>query len=421
MKLLRLAFVFTFVSAAFAYACSSSSSDNGGSSSGTPPPPPGTPPPGTPPPGTPPPGNPPPPPPPADGGDAGEGGATCVGNPLTADGGDSGAALVGLTATTLILNESGLTARGVGNWFLDGVRYVDDGTPSGELVYSSFTTGAANPQLERVLPDGGGWRSLRDTSAGGGGLGIGNATKTGVVFTAFSNTAGGANDHAAILRTNPDGGGVATDLDAGPAVNMNHLVVGPKGDVYFTDARYQSALGATAGVYRMAPGGAVTAIETGATASVGGGESNRFNGIALSPDATKLYVSLTGSDEIRVYTVSAADGSVAVPANKEFVGPAAAGGALQTTDSPAGLAVDVGGNVWVAEANADPGTAAGRVEVYSPAGKLLGQIDFTTAVTRPTQVAFGGPNNTALFIATESSGAALAAIYKYSSRCAGVR
>ncbi len=412
MKLLRLAFVFTFVSGAFAYACSSSSSSSsggppdGGASSGNPTPPPNPPNPNPPPPN--------PPPPPGDGGDGGEGGATCLGNPLTADGGDSGAELT--SAVTTVLVTEGAGTRGAGSWFLDGVRYVDDGTTQA-VVYSSFDTGGLQSQLERVQPDGGGWKMVRDTSVGASGVGIGNAfnSTSKLVLTAFSDTLGG---NARILRTNVTDGGTSPDLDAGPALNMNHVAYGPKGDIYFTDARYQSALGATAGVYRIAPSGAVTAIETGATAAGLSGETNRFNGIALSPDATKLYVSLTGTSEIRYYTVSAADGSVAVPGNKIFVGAGATGGVAATQDGPAGLAVDVGGNVWVAEAS-NLNAASGRVEVFSPAGKLLGEITF--AATRPTQVAFGGPNNTALFISTEATGGGPAAIYKYSSRCAGVR
>jgi hypothetical protein len=331
----------------------------------------------------------------------------CLGNPLAdsgaIDAGEAGVTLLD-TVTQQIVLETSANARGPGAWFLDGVRFIDDGTPSGAVVYSSFDAVTTNnSQLEKVLPDGGGWVKIRDTNVGG--LGIGNDHKGTTILTAFSSTVGGP---AAILRTLPDGGDGGPASDAGPAINMNHLAQGPKGDIYFTDARYQSLIGTDAGVYRMNSTGVVTTIESGKT--TGAPEQNRFNGIVLSPDASKLYVSLTGTSQIRVYNVSIADGTVTIPVNDIFV--------AATGDAPAGMAVDVGGNLWVAEADIN-NAPNGRVEVFSPAGVKLGQITF--AATRPTQVAFGGNNGTAVFITTEPQGGGPAAIYKYSGRCAGVK
>jgi sugar lactone lactonase YvrE len=91
-----------------------------------------------------------------------------------------------------------------------------------------------------------------------------------------------------------------------------------------------------------------------------------------------------------------------------------------TAQFPAGLTLDVAGNLWVAEAPAE-GTLGGKVEVFSPAGIKLGEI--AVAGTRPTGIAFGGGANDQVFITGESGsdGAGAAGVFRYTSRCAGVR
>ena len=129
------------------------------------------------------------------------------------------------------------------------------------------------------------------------------------------------------------------------------------------------------------------------------------NGAALSPDGTKLYVSFTIPGRIDSYPVNAATGALTNVATPVIT-------AAQLSDAPDGIAVDVGGNIWVAEANATPGVSDGRVEVYSPAGKRWGQIAFPGQ--RPTGVAFGGPKNETLFVTVQNG------VYSYVSRCVGV-
>ena len=86
--------------------------------------------------------------------------------------------------------------------------------------------------------------------------------------------------------------------------------------------------------------------------------------------------------------------------------------AVNMKDSPDGIAVDVGGNLWVAEAFVDGVTAEGRVEVFKPNGDRWGQIVFPNE--RPTRVAFGGPGNKTVFITVEKG------VYTYTGRCAGI-
>ena len=320
-----------------------------------------------------------------DAGDGGDGGASliCIGNPLTADGGDAGpnGFTVDAAAITQILDE--VTATGNSSSFADGPQWVDlDG--GSFLAFSDVFS----QQLLKIQPDGGGRTPIR--TATDNLLFIGNGFRDGGIYTAQSNpTVGGA---ASLALTLTDGGKLA-DIAIGASNNPNDVALGPKGDIYFTDPQYQHTQDFTKeGVYRISPTGTVTQIE-----AIGG----RPNGIALSPDALKLYVGLTEGPAVNVI-VYPVDAAGAVGAKANFV---------TATDPPDGLAVDTGGNVWIAEAAAANGQS-GRVEVFSPAGVKMGEIPF--ADQRPTGVAFGGGDRRAVYITTEHR------IYKFQNRCAGM-
>ena len=94
--------------------------------------------------------------------------------------------------------------------------------------------------------------------------------------------------------------------------------------------------------------------------------------------------------------------------------------ATDLVDVPDGMAIDVGGNLWIAEANATTSVASGRIEIFSPAKKKLGTIPFPTQ--RPTSVTFGGADGKQLFVTTESSiSGGSAGVFTYVSRCVGVK
>jgi gluconolactonase len=326
-----------------------------------------------------------------DAGDAGDGatGPTCIGNPLFADGGtpDGGATVDAGSVIEIV------TAAG-GGTFLDGPQWVSGGGAGtgGFLVYSEFTN---TEQLHRVGPDGGGAAIFR-TAGLGANLGpIGNAVRNGLVLTTASAKGGGG--VSTILVTAPDGGALA-NISTGDAGSPNDLAIGKNGSIYFTDPRYQAGAGIT-GVYATAPDGGGAAR----FASFNGGEQP--NGIALSPDGTKLYIGFTSPKRIDSYPVNPATGLVTPTATTVVT-------AAELTDAPDGIAVDVGGNLWVAEANANGGVVSGRVEVFKPTGQRWGQIIFNNQ--RPTSVAFGGPQNTTLFITVEKG------VYTYVGRCAGI-
>jgi len=142
----------------------------------------------------------------------------------------------------------------------------------------------------------------------------------------------------------------------------NDLVFRSNGDVYFTDPAYGMEKQWDdpkremnyAGVFRRTPDGAVTLLTK---------EMTRPNGIAFSPDESRLYVAQ--SDEAaaiwRVFDVKG-DGTIA---NSRVLFDATALGKSRR-GLPDGLKIDTAGNLFA--------TGPGGVLVITPQGKHLGTI-----------------------------------------------
>jgi sugar lactone lactonase YvrE len=319
-----------------------------------------------------------------DAGDAGDGGIalTCVGNPLTEDGGteDGG----------VLINPDGGALKAIATGpFLDGPQWIDDG-----IVYSEVN----NQVIVRNGPDGGARILLRATGAGN--LPIGNARSGNFVFTALATVTGGA----AILRMQLDGGDPVT-FDAGPPANSpNDLVASTKSFVYFTDPGFQApAANPVTGVYRIGSDG--MGIVSVQQFDAGANPGSRADGIALSQDESRLYVGFFDERRIAKYTIDAA-GVASAPQNIPFT----------PINNPTGIAVDVGGNLWIAEN--DPTLIRGRIEVIDAAGKKWGEIPLPDS--RPTGIAFGGADGRTVYITTERD-VAEGTLYVLTSRCSGVR
>ncbi|GAA2760513.1 SMP-30/gluconolactonase/LRE family protein [Actinopolymorpha rutila] len=195
-----------------------------------------------------------------------------------------------------------------------------------------------------------------------------------------------------VTRTEHDGSlTVLTDNFGGKRYNSpNDVVVKSDGSVWFTDPAYgidsdyeghqaDSEIGACH-VYRWdATTGEVRIVAD---------DFVRPNGLAFSPDETRLYVSDTGSTHhrggprhMRVFDV-AADGTLS--GGKEF--------ATCTSGLFDGFRLDTAGRIWA--------SAADGVHCYHPDGTLLGKILVPETVAN---VEFGGPRRNRLFIAATTS------------------
>jgi D-xylonolactonase len=110
------------------------------------------------------------------------------------------------------------------------------------------------------------------------------------------------------------------------------------------------------------------------------------NGPALSPDGRTLYH--TDTLEKRIYAFDLAPGGAL--SNKRLFVEIVDGG------HPDGMAVDAGGNLWVA-------TFGGwRIDRFDPAGRKLGEVRFPCA--NVTKLAFGGPDLRTVYATTARKG-----------------
>ncbi|HTV24049.1 MAG TPA: SMP-30/gluconolactonase/LRE family protein, partial [Polyangiaceae bacterium] len=157
-----------------------------------------------------------------------------------------------------------------------------------------------------------------------------------------------------------DNGGLAFN-------SPNDIAVRSDGNIYFTDPNYM--LGNRTSeqptrAYRRDPSGAISVIDAGANP----------NGITLSPDESRLYLSHLGGgrNDVVVFDVDPS-GALGEPAPFVNVG----------SD---GMAIDCAGNLYI--------TQGGQVRVFSPDGEPLGQL----AAPGAANVAFGGPERRTLFI-----------------------
>lgn len=195
-----------------------------------------------------------------------------------------------------------------------------------------------------------------------------------------------------VIRTEADGGiTVIADRFEGKRLNSpNDVVVKSDGSIWFTDPSYgilSNYEGYRAepeqpvrGVYRVDPtSGAITRVID---------DFGMPNGLAFSPDETRLYVAdsgashyAAGAKHLRVFDVHD-DGTVS------------GGGVHYTIDvgHPDGFRLDADGNIWT--------SAGDGVHCVAPDGTLLGKILVPQVVANVT---FGGPRRNRLFIAATKS------------------
>lgn len=197
-----------------------------------------------------------------------------------------------------------------------------------------------------------------------------------------------------VTRTEYDGSitVIADQLNGKPLNSPNDVVCRSDGSLWFTDPPFgilgfyeghRAKVELPTNVYRWDPATQKLSVVIG--------DINRPNGLAFSPDETKLYVVEAGVTPrvIRVYDVTSNGTQLT---NGHALITARDGG------TPDGFRVDIDGNLWV-------GWGMGHkeldgVSVFSPAGKLIGRIDLPE---RCGNVCFGGRHRNRLFMCGSTS------------------
>lgn len=176
----------------------------------------------------------------------------------------------------------------------------------------------------------------------------------------------------AIVVLNPETGVITpwvTSYEGNPFNSPNDIAVRSDGHVYFTDPDYQHGNGpgqSTTRAYWVTPDGTITAFES---------SIYQPNGIILSPAGDTLY--LGHPSGILRYAVNP-DGSVQTP-----------GTAFGNGIPSDGMGVDCAGNLYATLFN------EGDIVILRPDASEITRID---VAPRLTNVAFGGPNRTTLYI-----------------------
>ena len=196
-----------------------------------------------------------------------------------------------------------------------------------------------------------------------------------------------------VSRTEYDGAVVTVaDRYEGKALNSpNDIVCKSDGSIWFTDPPF-GILGFYEGymakpelptnVYRIDPA-------TGRL-SVVAGDINRPNGLAFSPDESRLYVVESGGTPRSILAYDVTDHGARLTNKRVFI-DAGAG-------TPDGFRCDVDGNLWCGWGMGQEGLDG--VHVFNPDGRLIGRINLPE---RCANLCFGGAHRNRLFMAASTS------------------
>ena len=200
-------------------------------------------------------------------------------------------------------------------------------------------------------------------------------------------------DTRRVTRTEYDGSitVIADRYDGKPLNSPNDVVCKSDGSLWFTDPPF-GVLGFYEGhlakpelptnVYRWDP--------SSGQLSVVAADVNRPNGLAFSPDESRLYVVEAGNTPrvIRVFDVI---GGTRLSAGRVFI-------TADTAGTPDGFRVDVDGNLWCGWGMGAEGLDG--VSIFNPEGRLIGRIDLPE---RCANLCFGGPHRNRLFMVASTS------------------
>ncbi|HMH49171.1 MAG TPA: SMP-30/gluconolactonase/LRE family protein [Candidatus Acidoferrum sp.] len=196
-----------------------------------------------------------------------------------------------------------------------------------------------------------------------------------------------------VSRTEYDGTvtTVADRYDGKPLNSPNDIVCKSDGSIWFTDPPF-GILGYYEGyiakpelptnVYRVDG-------KTGQI-SVATGDVNRPNGLAFSPDESRLYVVEAGVTPRVIVVFDVTDGGTRIANKRKFIdaGPG----------TPDGFRCDVDGNLWCGWGMGQEGLDG--VSIFNPDAKLIGRINLPE---RCANLCFGGTYRNRLFMPASTS------------------
>ncbi len=201
-------------------------------------------------------------------------------------------------------------------------------------------------------------------------------------------------DTRRLTRTEYDGAitVLADKYEGKPLNSPNDVVCKSDGSVWFTDppfgilGHYEGHLAKPelpTNVYRWDSKSGKLAVVVG--------DVDRPNGLAFSPDESRLYIVEAGVTPrvIRAYDVT--DGGTRLGKGPVLI-------TAEEKGTPDGLRVDVDGNLWVGWGMGAEGLDG--VAVFNPVGKLIGRIDLPE---RCANVCFGGRQRNRLFMCGSTS------------------
>src|SRR5262245_46327406 len=197
-----------------------------------------------------------------------------------------------------------------------------------------------------------------------------------------------------VTRTEYDGSitVIADRYDGKPLNSPNDIVCKSDGSIWFTDPPF-GVLGYYEGhvakpelptnVYRWEPKSGKLAVAAG--------DVNRPNGLAFSPDESKLYIIEAGANPRVVKVYDVVDGGTRLSNGRVFL-------TAEPNGTPDGFRVDVDGNLWMGWGMGSE--ALDGVNVFNSQAKLIGRIDLPE---RCANVCFGGLYRNRLFMAASTS------------------
>jgi gluconolactonase len=196
-----------------------------------------------------------------------------------------------------------------------------------------------------------------------------------------------------VTRTEHDGTVtvVAERFDGKPLNSPNDIVCKSDGSIWFTDPPF-GILGYYEG-YAAKPELPTNVYRVdGKTGKLGvvAGDIERPNGLAFSPDESKLYVIEAGVSPRPIHVYDVTDGGTRLAHKRKLIdaGPG----------TPDGMRVDVDGNLWVGWGMGQEGLDG--VAVFNPEGKLIGRINLPE---RCANLCFAGAYRNRLFMCASTS------------------